>query len=53
MQPYEGVSAVCAQCGGEIYTGESYYHINGQAVCTDCLADYAAQIFAPYLTKGA
>ena len=52
MAPYEGVSARCALCDGEIYRGEEYYHINGQAVCRDCLAEYAVQVFAPYLVKG-
>lgn len=52
MEPYEGVDAQCSQCGGEIYTGEAYYHVNGQAVCRDCLADFAARFFAPYLVKG-
>ena len=52
MEPYEGVSARCALCDGEIYRGEEYYHINGQAVCRDCLAEYAVQVFAPYLVKG-
>ena len=42
----------CALCDGEIYRGEKYYHINGQAVCRDCLAEYAVQVFAPYLVKG-
>ena len=36
MEPYEGISARCALCDGEIYRGEEYYHINGQAVCRDC-----------------
>ena len=52
MEPYEGVSARCALCDGEIYRGEEYYHINGQAVCRDCLAEYAVQVFAPYLVNG-
>ena len=52
MEPYEGVDAQCGLCGGEIYTGEPYYHINGQAVCRDCLTDYATRYFAPYLEKG-
>ena len=52
MEPYEGgVSAECALCGGEIYRGEAYYYINGQTVCWDCLADYAAQALAPFLVK--
>ena len=25
MEPYEGVSAECSLCGGEIYRGEDYY----------------------------
>ena len=51
MEPYEPVCAQCAECGGEIYRGESCYHINAQTICPDCLADYAARWFAPYLVK--
>lgn len=42
----------CALCGGEIYRGETYYHISGEAVCTACLGDYAKKVFAPFITKG-
>ncbi len=53
MEPYQGgVSAVCELCGGEIYRGEAYYEIDHQAICRDCLADFAARFFAPYLEKG-
>lgn len=52
MEPYEGVSAECSLCGGEIYRGEDYYAVNGWAICRDCLADYAAQVLAPFLVKG-
>ena len=38
--------------GGEIYRGEDYYAVNGRAICRDCLADYAAQVLAPFLVKG-
>ena len=34
------------------YSDEPYYFINGQSLCRDCLSDYAAQFFAPYLVKG-
>lgn len=51
MEPYEPVCAQCAECGGEIYRGESCYHINAQTICPDCLADYAVRWFAPYLVK--
>ena len=52
MEPYEGgASAECALCGGEIYQGEAYYYINGQALCRDCLADYAERMLAPFLVK--
>lgn len=52
MEPYEGVSGECSLCGGEIYRGEDYYAVNGRAICRDCLADYAAQVLAPFLVKG-
>lgn len=52
MEPYEGVSAECSLCGGEIYRSEDYYAVNGRAICRDCLADYAAQVLAPFLVKG-
>lgn len=53
MEPYEAVVAACGLCGGEIYRGEAYYYLNGQAICRDCLTDFAALAFAPYLTEGA
>ena len=52
MEPYEGaVSRECALCGGEIYQGEAYYDIHGQALCRDCLRDYAERMLAPFLVK--
>lgn len=38
-------AAYCTQCGGEIYRGEDYYRIDGQEVCTDCLAGFAEEYF--------
>ncbi len=53
MEAYEGVSAECTLCGGEIYTGEAYYHINGSSVCQDCLPKLARQLLAPFLIEEA
>lgn len=52
MEPYEGgISGECALCGGEIYAGETYYAINAQTICRDCLPELAAQFFAPFQRK--
>ena len=52
MEPYaHDAAAECEMCGGEIYRGEAYYYINGDAVCRDCLADYARRVFAPFVVK--
>ncbi len=37
----------CGLCGREICRGESYWYVNGQAVCADCLGAFARQEFAP------
>lgn len=52
MEPYEGgVSGECTLCGGEIYAGETYYAINAQTICRDCLPELAARHFAPFQRK--
>lgn len=52
MGPYEGgISGECALCGGEIYAGETYYAINAQAICRDCLPELAVRFFAPFQRK--
>lgn len=52
MGPYEGgISGECALCGGEIYAGETYYTINAQVICRDCLPELAARFFAPFQRK--
>lgn len=38
-------AAFCTQCAGEIYPGEDYYRIDGQAVCADCLPAFAEEYF--------
>lgn len=44
--------AHCDCCGGEIYSFDSYYDIDGDIVCPDCLLEYAEREFAKYLVKG-
>lgn len=44
----EQAEAWCRYCLGEIYHGEAYYRIDGQAVCTDCLAHLAEDYFSLY-----
>ena len=29
---------ICDRCGEEIYSGESHYFLNGQAVCISCMS---------------
>ena len=42
--------SLCQLCGNTIYRGESYYRLNGQSFCTDCLEAFAQAYFAPYLS---
>lgn len=42
----------CDICGFEIYRGETYYWINGEVVCVDCLGEFAARILAPFRMGG-
>lgn len=44
--PEDIIFAYCDYCGGEIYDGETYYAINGETICTDCLRDFASGYFA-------
>ena len=47
LDPPEDVVVVhCDYCGGEIYEGETYYAIDGKAICTDCLRDFASDYFS-------
>lgn len=39
--PEDVIFAYCDYCGGEIYEGETYYAIDGENICTDCLRDFA------------
>lgn len=52
MAAYEYAPTRCCICDGEIYEGEYYYHINGEAVCEDCIGVYARQVFAPCRVMG-
>ena len=35
--PEERVCFYCRGCGGEIYAGNSFYSIDGDAWCRDCI----------------
>ena len=48
----EKIIAACDNCGFEIYRGESYYNINGEVICRDCLGEYAARLLAPFRIGG-
>lgn len=42
----------CGRCGGEICRGERYYWVDGEALCEDCLEDFAREFFAPFQVRG-
>lgn len=48
---------LCTECGKPIYNGESYYEINGEKLCEDCmndhrhLMDYDDYTYQDYLTE--
>lgn len=43
------VRALCPICGGELYGGELVYALDGEAICPDCLEEYARRRFASRL----
>ena len=36
----------CGLCGGELYLGDDYCHLDGQMVCELCLKKYARRHFS-------
>lgn len=44
--PEDVIFAHCDRCGGEIYEGDTYYAVDGQNICVDCLRDFASDYFA-------
>lgn len=47
LEPPEDVACFhCDFCRGEIYVGDSYYSIDGDAICLDCLSRFAKRYFA-------
>jgi len=42
-------AGLCSCCREEIYVGEGYYRIQGEAVCRYCLPEFARRYFAPCL----
>ena len=48
----EAPVAWCGYCGGELYRGETYYRVDGRAVCEDCLEALARDYFRLYRMEG-
>lgn len=46
LEPTEVVCFHCDFCRGEIYVGDSYYSIEGEVICPDCLGRFAKQYFS-------
>ncbi len=44
--PEDVIFAHCDRCGDEIYEGDTYYAIDGENICVDCLRDFASDYFA-------
>ena len=44
-------AARCSLCGGELYPGDPYFELDGEAVCEDCLGRYARRYFAHRLRR--
>lgn len=34
------VLAVCTNCGGELYSGDTAYRSDGECICEDCMKDW-------------
>ena len=48
----EKIVGRCDMCGFELYRGETYYRINGEVICEDCLGEFAARLLAPFRMGG-
>lgn len=48
----ERIAAICEICGGEIYSTDEMYLINGECICEDCLEAYAKRTLALYRLRG-
>ena len=44
----EEIVARCDTCEFELYRGETYYQINGEVICEDCLGEFAVRLLAPF-----
>lgn len=49
--PEPSVVCECDVCGQDIYDCETYWDIEGDIVCSDCLRDYAEDYFSCYQKK--
>lgn len=48
----EAPAARCRYCREEIYEGETYYRVDGRAVCEGCLDALARDYFRLYKVEG-
>lgn len=39
------VVSQCNECEGDIYAGEYFYHIKGDAICENCIDNYVKEHF--------
>ncbi len=39
---------LCSCCGAQLQRGESYWYINGAAVCADCLPAFTRSELEPF-----
>lgn len=46
------VRTTCDLCGGEIYAEETFYRVDGETVCDNCVGDYARRVLAPFREEG-
>ena len=43
---------VCSLCGGALYDGDTFYAVNGLAVCEDCLPLFAREEYRSFRVTG-
>lgn len=46
------VRGICDLCGREIYRRETFYRVDGENICEECVEDYARRMLAPFREEG-
>ena len=39
-EPLAEISCKCSRCGWDIFKGDSYYEINNESICDECIRDF-------------